>query len=278
MAYTTADFPTLQNEKFANFVQSTLIQSQVLSNTVMDLTSLVSDGDTSVSVPRKGNFATQTKVEGTDLSPIKRPYAKDSIDLNIHETVPFSVEMRARKQTVVGADYLNGIEGAMEALALKMDVDIHAKLVAAAAGNSGVAASNAQFMTSRADVVELRKLLNKKVIPKSDRFLVIGTDDEANLLNIDEFVHADKYGSRESLLNGEIGRLFGFTVIMTTVADGSAPVAYHKSSCAFARQIMPQIVIEEKALGLKWDIVAHHLYGVEAMDVGNRAATLELAP
>lgn len=45
--------------------------------------------------------------------------------------------------------------------------------------------------------------------------MIIASDLYAELLKLDQFIHADQYGSREGLLNGEVGKIFGMNVVET---------------------------------------------------------------
>jgi hypothetical protein len=56
---------------------------------------------------------------------------------------------------------------------------------------------------------ELRKLLNKQKAPRMDRRGVLDFDAEASALALSQFSDADKVGSSEVKINGEIGRKFG---------------------------------------------------------------------
>ena len=57
-----------------------------------------------------------------------------------------------------------------------------------------------------------------------------------NFFNIENFIHADKYGAREALLNGEIGRVFGFKVIVSNLLSASQAFAYHREAVGYAMQ------------------------------------------
>ena len=58
------------------------------------------------------------------------------------------------------------------------------------------------------------------------------------MLNLAQFINADQYGGREALLNGEIGRVFGFRVIVSNLLADAEAYAYHRSCLAFASQKM----------------------------------------
>ncbi len=65
-----------------------------------------------------------------------------------------------------------------------------------------------------ADLLTLRRATYNSYKRMPD-ILMISTDLIDTLLQDDNFIMADQYGSREALLNGEIGRLFGLTIIET---------------------------------------------------------------
>ncbi len=86
------------------------------------------------------------------------------------------------------------------------------------------------------DITEARKVLNRQNVPMNDRVLLIAPEQEQDMLNIENFIHADKYGSREALLNGEIGQVYGFRVLVSNLlADGEA-YAYHRECVGYAVQ------------------------------------------
>jgi len=97
------------------------------------------------------------------------------------------------------------------------------------------------------------------------------------MLLIEDFVDASKYGNNEAVMNGELGRIFGFKVIKTTsLASDTEAIAYHKSHAAFARQNSPKFEKQRATLSkLADELSLSLLYGVKQLDSGNRGVYLD---
>lgn len=92
----------------------------------------------------------------------------------------------------------------------------------ARAGTAPSATGNRKAV-AKADLIEVNRLMNRMNVPGSGRKLLIPADFEADILKIDDFVHADKIGSAK-LTEGAIGRLLGFDVFVrskTTIYDNT---------------------------------------------------------
>lgn len=72
---------------------------------------------------------------------------------------------------------------------------------------------------TEADVVNLRKALNAENVPKSNRRLVVSDDIEAELLIRAVFHQADARGDTAGLVEGSLGRKFGFDI----ASEGAMP-------------------------------------------------------
>ena len=74
-------------------------------------------------------------------------------------------------------------------------------------------------------------------------------------------------------MNGEIGRVFGFRVIVTNqFSSDSEFVAYHRSHVGFARQMAPKFERQRSSLTkLSDEVSLSLLFGVKQLDSGNRA-------
>lgn len=80
-------------------------------------------------------------------------------------------------------------------------------------------AGTTPFATGVGDATLARKLLNKQLAPRGDRRAVLDFDAEANALALPQFSDAEKVGSAEVKIEGEIGRKFG----IDWFADDGAP-------------------------------------------------------
>ena len=86
------------------------------------------------------------------------------------------------------------------------------------------------------DITEARKLLNQANVSEADRYLLISPCQEKAILDIDTFRNADSYGSDSSRVNGEIGRLYGFRVIVHNALADAEAIAYQRDAVAIAVQ------------------------------------------
>ncbi len=258
-------------EVVTTMLQKELIQKNVLFPTITDYTSWVAQGANSVKVPRSGSFTAQDKVENTGTTNQALTLATDDIDLTIYKHIPALIEDIARDQSVIDLDAVY-MERMVSALAAQMDSDIAAALIKAANDIQLTGTSN--LVLTAADIVDARKFLDDNLVPNDDRFLALPPAQEAAMLKIDNFIDASKYGSNEPIMNGEIGRVFGFRVIKTTsFASDSEFCAYHRSHVGFAMQ--QQVKYEKQRADLTKlgdELSVSTIYGTKQLDSGNRCA------
>jgi hypothetical protein len=79
--------------------------------------------------------------------------------------------------------------------------------------------------------------MSNSKVPSGDRFMAVNPDF-ADLL-IDGLSDAAVAGGTEELRNGQILRLYGFTIVETPLIDAAVPAAigYHNAMIAYANQI-----------------------------------------
>jgi hypothetical protein len=77
-----------------------------------------------------------------------------------------------------------------------------------------------------------RRTLNGRNVPKTDRFWLVGSAVEEQLLNSDRLVKFDNIGGEapDAFREAAIGRIAGFTVIPTEEIDEDASFAYHRTA------------------------------------------------
>lgn len=147
-------------------------------------------------------------------------------------------------------------------------------LITTNAGNvlaPGTAASpNAAYLI----VLALKLKLDKAKVPATGRFLIVAPEFQALLLQDPRYVDAAQYGSNTPILNGEVGRILGFNVMVSlTIPQGTAAtapavsnfvVAGHGMATTFAEQVSkveayrPQDSFGDAIKGL-------HLYGAKVV-------------
>ncbi len=105
----------------------------------------------------------------------------------------------------------------------------------------------------------------------ADRYMLISPDAEKSMLQISNFIEVDKYGSDAvALKNGELGRIYGFTVLMHTELSAADVLFYHKTHVGYARQIAPEYATDFQLASVSQEYLLHNLYGAKVLDLGKR--------
>ena len=258
----------------SSVVQETLKQEMVLLPTIMDMSSQVLPGAKSVDFPRRGEFAAESKAENTAYTKQVITFAADSLLLNKHEGVFVSIEKIGSLQSAVDVR-AEVIKEMGKELSLQLDKDllVQIKLASAAAPDHRVQFANTPTDTiQQTDLLEARRLLNVAKVPMADRTLLVPPDQEKALLSIADFVRADTYAaSVPALQNGELGRLYGMTVIMHTELVAAEFLVYHKSHVAFARQLDLVFDTDKDLENSAELMLMEQIYGTKVLDSGKRA-------
>lgn len=254
----------------AALVQETLKQSAVILPSVTNYSQFAVKGAKSVSIPRRDQFTAADKTENSALTAQEITFSADQIDLNKHKAVLASLEEIAAIQANVAVEAEIMMEMARE-LALQLDRDIYTelKLASAAAPDHRIAFANATDL-QKVDILESRKLLNDQNVPQADRRLLVNPLHEKELLSIDDFVSTEKYGNSSAVMNGELGRLFGFSVLMSTVVEDNNVIAYHTSAVGYATQMAPSLKRQDDLPKLAEEFVLSWIYGSKVLDTGKR--------
>lgn len=278
MAVTTSTTAASIIEKRVSLqITETLIQNSVMMGAVRDFSALVGPGMDRLDIPNYTELAVQTVSETAAMTPQDPTIAADQLDLDQHKSIPFALSDRASVQAKLNmvADI---VANAGKSLAADVDNALISEIV------SGVSAAPDHKLALTAnpddDIRTARRLLNVANVPMQDRFLLISPVFEEAMLGVTGFVEADKYGSTEPIMNGEIGRVFGFRVLMSTSAqaelgtDGGF-IAFHRSCVAFARQIGMKFERERNVLAQRDEYALTHLYGVQGLGNGLRQVVFD---
>ena len=257
----------------AAVVQEVLKTKSILLQTISDYSSFAVKGDKSVSIPRRTQFASADKTENTDLTAQVLTFSADQILLNKHKAIYSKLERIAGMQAMVNVDQEIISEMANE-LALQIDKDIivQLKLASSAAPDHILDYSNTPTDTVQAvDILEARRLMNVQKVPLADRYMMISPDQEKAMLQIAQFIEVDKYGADAVALKlGELGRIYGFTVLMHPELSTADTLFWHNSAVGFARQIQPEYATDFQLISVSQEYLLHNLYGVKVLDSGKR--------
>lgn len=140
------------------------------------------------------------------------------------------------------------------------------------------AAVNLTADTVYENIVGLRTVLDKQNVPNAGRYIVVPPEIYALLLMDDRFVKASDGGTANAtLLNGEVGRVAGFTVYMSNNVPYSVDTWSIPASIAYSTTYAEQIVSTEAYRMEKRfadAVKGLHVYGAKVTD-GKAVAVLK---
>lgn len=172
---------------------------------------------------------------------------------------------------------------ARAAYALNDTADSYLLGVITAGADTGNIIGSSTAVTLTADtvyenIVGLRTVLDKQNVPNAGRYIVVPPEIYALLLMDDRFVKASDGGTANAtLLNGEVGRVAGFTVYMSNNVPFSTDTWSIPASIAYSTTYAEQIVSTEAYRMEKRfadAVKGLHVYGAKVTD-GKAVAVLK---
>jgi hypothetical protein len=176
------------------------------------------NGDYSSEAAKKGttiDVPIPSAVVATDVTPSNTPPAPDSsspsvvqIPLNNWKKANFFLTDKEQAEIDRNAHFLPLQAGeAIRAIANKVNESVGAeyKGVFGYVGTAGTT----PFATTVNAATDARKMLNQQLCPRDNRRAVVNYDAEANMLALAQFSDAEKVGSSQVKIEGEIGRKYG---------------------------------------------------------------------
>lgn len=259
---------------FANvseIAQLYLQQRSVMLPLVTDYSNLAVKGASSIKVPRLGGFTVGAKSENTAVDAQTSAVAADTITLDQHRVIQFLVEDIADVQTKIQVvqEYL--LRASVD-LALDMDNKIIAelRLASTAAPDHAIKftdASNEDIELN--DILEARRLLIAQNINPRECYMAVGPDQEKNMLKIDNFISAEKYGASSPIMLGEIGMVYGMKVLIHTSLSQEA-LFWHPTAVGYAFQQRLRVQQDYDLANLSTRYSLDYLAGFEVLDSGKR--------
>ena len=262
--------------EISNVTQMYLQQASILVPTVSDFSYLAGKGTKSIAVPRMGGFTVNDKEENTSVDAQTSTVSSDTITLEKHKVIQFLVEEIAEGQSkipyVVGA-----LERAAKDLAAQVDTDIITELKLASASTPDhqiVFIDTTNDVIAKGDILAARKLLRAQYVPVNECYIGIGSEKEAEMLALSDFIVASNFGSADPIQNGVLGKVYGMKVV---VHEGFSDFmcVWHPSAVgiAFQRQATVQTQPDLANLAERWSI--DQRYGVEVLDSGKRTVLVD---
>jgi len=260
------------------FVQATLNEQSILISSIEDRSAEVSKGVKTLDIGRRSGFTAETKAEGTEYSAQKFTWTADTLSINKQKGVYTELTTKASNQSMVDQE-MEILKGSAQALVNQLEADVFAELIkVSASAPDHVIAFGTASTIALSDILEARKLLRVQNVPMDNNmFLAINPAQEAQLLALEQFIDASRYSNADAIQNGELGRIYGFRVLVSNAVTASNAVAYSRSHVAFARQL--QVAWESQRL-LKDSVTSYLLetfYGLKVLDAGKRGVLMNNA-
>jgi hypothetical protein len=249
--------------------QRQLIAQSKLLGTILDVSSFAVPTAKSIEFPKAGNFTVVKKASGVPVTAEALTYTTDSLDLDQHAVIQWSVEKKAMMQSAV--DVLEDALGrATRGHARQVDLDIYTELEATASSFAGDSGGT----LGRAEITRMIQELDDNDVPEDDRFLAINPKQKKEIFDISDFIDASKFGSDQMIRRGQIGEIYGIPVLTTTVVTADNPVMYHREACAIGFQMAPEFDEDKDLPNLAKLYSLDQLYGVKGLLDGNAAVKI----
>jgi hypothetical protein len=202
-----------------------LREAAVLPRLVRDYTGLVgSDAQKGnvLTIPKSASQAV-TDVTPGPTDPSNVDHTVDSVTLTIdqHRKTFFHLTDQEATQVMQG-DYVPlQMSEAFRSLANDVNDKIQALSVDfySISGTAGTT----PFGSNANDLIAARKILKTQLAPRGDYTAVIDHDAEENLLQLAQLTDADRRGTPESIMSGEVGRVLGTRVFADHAVDTFDP-------------------------------------------------------
>ena len=259
-------------DSISSIAQTYLQQESVLLPTVTNYSHLVVQGSKTVGVPRSGGFTVGAKTQNSSVDAQVVTYSSDEIALTDYRVVQFLTEKIAAMQSAVAVTN-DMIMKATKDLAFDVDKLIIADLIAGASAttpdNQLVLIDTSTDIIAKGDILAARKLLIDQNINPKECFVLLGSEFEAGLLGLADFIQAERYGSNTPIMNGEFGSIYGLKII-THGGMTDQMLTYHPSALGYAFQ---QGIVYESESDLANLATRHslsYLFGSKVLDAGKR--------
>jgi hypothetical protein len=222
-----------KQDLIAALVQRELKFSAKLSPYFTDVSSFAVKGAKTISFPKLSSFTATNRAAGAAGDAAVISSTVDTLDLNQTPYLAWIVDPNENVESVLDFE-LAAAQRAASAHGRFVDNAIITELETV-----GVATTTAGAI-SKSIILEMRASYIKRFGMISDSVLIVSPDDEAVLLAINDFVHAELYGSAV-IPNGVIGRLYGIQVVVHEALVANQYYLAGKDGLAYGFQRSPTL-------------------------------------
>lgn len=250
-------------EIISEIAQRALISQSALLASVRDVSLFATKGNSQISFPKNSTlFTAENRASATAATIQDVDFLKDTLDLDQRMIISWLIDSddEIESRLDVQREYITRA-------AQEHGRDVDAKIIAEMEAAAITTATSGGL--SQSVVLEMRRiLLRNKANPGALR-LAVGPENEAELLQIDPFVSAEKYGSAV-IPAGVLGTLYGVQVIMTPELAPNQYFMYESEGLGIGFQRRPQFDESrrpEYGPGAMLQVLGQK-YGVKALQVG----------
>lgn len=213
-------------------VQKELKQAAILFPLFTDVSQFAVKGAKSISFPKLTSFNVQERASGTagDASVISS--LADKLDLNIPAYIAYIIDSNDAVQTTIAFE-----SAAAERAGSAHGRYVDTKIIAALEAYAGFEKTPE---TVKDLVLDAREVIIGNQGNLGTAVLLIGTDLEKEMLKLDEFVSADKYGS-SNIGSGVLGRVYGLNVVVHTGIPAMTAYVAAKEAVIIGFQLAPNM-------------------------------------
>ncbi len=218
-----------------------------------------------VEIPNVSTISANLKSANTVVTLNYNTETKTTITLNQHYESSFLLEdfVKIQSKYDLRSAYT---QAAAYAISEKIDRFIAATMYSSftAYGSYGTVLADSLILIGN-------RYLDDALAPSTDRSLVVTAQGKQEMLNIDKYIRYDAIGvggSQNSIMNGQIGEIYGIKVFMSQnlVQLASNPnqnnnILFHKDAFAIAIQQQARTQVQYKQEYLGWLITVDMLWG-----------------
>ena len=220
-----------KNDMIVALVQKELKFSAILASLCTDVSAFAVKGAKQIEFPKLSSFTAGTRAFGvagaesvitdtTDVLPLdKSAYLSYIIDTKsaLQSSLSWELETAKRASSAHSRFVDNAVKDVLNSVGTPVGI----------AGD-----------ISKTIVLEMRKKLKQANADMNQVVLVVSAEQEAKLLNIDEFTRNDVYGS-PVIMAGQVGRLYGIPCIVHNGLADAEFFMFEKSGVAIGWQSAP---------------------------------------
>ena len=275
MADAIQTLPNSKNDLIISLVQKELIERAMFAPFCRDLSGFAGKGTQSIKVPKLSSFSVVDRAFGAAGDATALTDATDTISLGFNAYIAWVEDHRDVYQSTI--EYrMEAASRAARAHAKYVDQQIITVLEAVAALSvNGAAPAD----ITQADILDMREQIIASNGDLSQAVLAVSTDQEKVMLQINDFVRADAYGS-SNLPNGVIGRVYGMPVIVSNLIKAQQAFVFERDGLGLAFQegvqMSEQDANEYGAMSKR--VAVDQVFGVGGLELDEQGASGTKSP